>query len=68
MTASDSTPDFQRETRESYDAMAPAYVEFARGELAAKPLERALLSTFAGSRRPAVAACPWPTSAAERAA
>ncbi|MFI7286875.1 class I SAM-dependent methyltransferase [Streptomyces anulatus] len=47
MTASDSTPGFQRTTRDSYDAMAPAYVEFARGELAAKPLERALLSTFA---------------------
>ncbi|MFD7124576.1 MULTISPECIES: class I SAM-dependent methyltransferase [Streptomyces] len=47
VTASDSTPDFQRATRESYDTMAPAYVEFARGELAAKPLERALLSTFA---------------------
>lgn len=47
MTASGSTPDFQRATRESYDTMAPAYVEFARGELAAKPLERALLSTFA---------------------
>ncbi|MFD7383037.1 MULTISPECIES: class I SAM-dependent methyltransferase [Streptomyces] len=47
MTASDSTPDFQRATRDSYDTMAPAYVEFTRGELAAKPLERALLSTFA---------------------
>ncbi|MFH9265976.1 class I SAM-dependent methyltransferase [Streptomyces sp. NPDC017546] len=40
-------PDFLHTTRASYDAMAPAYVDFARGELAAKPLERALLSTFA---------------------
>ncbi|MFI1223095.1 MULTISPECIES: class I SAM-dependent methyltransferase [unclassified Streptomyces] len=40
-------PDFLHTTRTSYDAMAPAYVDFARGELAAKPLERALLSTFA---------------------
>lgn len=40
-------PDFLHATRASYDAMAPAYVDFARGELAAKPLERALLSTFA---------------------
>ncbi|MFD4234742.1 class I SAM-dependent methyltransferase [Streptomyces sp. NPDC058542] len=47
MTASDSTPDFQRATRDSYDTLAPAYVEFARGELAAKPLERALLGAFA---------------------
>ncbi|MGW7094500.1 class I SAM-dependent methyltransferase [Streptomyces sp. NPDC054874] len=47
MTASDSSPDFLHATRASYDTMAPAYVEFARGELAAKPLERALLSAFA---------------------
>ncbi|UZI29591.1 class I SAM-dependent methyltransferase [Streptomyces sp. VB1] len=40
-------PDFLNATRSSYDAMAPAYVDFARGELAAKPLERALLSAFA---------------------
>ncbi|MFJ9886035.1 class I SAM-dependent methyltransferase [Streptomyces sp. NPDC091287] len=40
-------PDFLNATRSSYDTMAPAYVEFARGELAAKPLERALLSAFA---------------------
>lgn len=67
MTASDSTPDFQRATRDSYDTMAPAYVEFARGELAAKPLERALLGTFAELAAVAAAACPWQTSAAERA-
>ncbi|MEU5282671.1 class I SAM-dependent methyltransferase [Streptomyces sp. CA-278952] len=42
-----SEPDFLNATRSSYDAMAPAYVDFARGELAAKPLERALLSAFA---------------------
>ncbi|WP_097935212.1 MULTISPECIES: class I SAM-dependent methyltransferase [unclassified Streptomyces] len=46
MTAPDPSPDFLHTTRTSYDTMAPAYVEFARGELAAKPLERALLSTF----------------------
>lgn len=47
MTAPDPSPDFLNATRASYDTMAPAYVDFARGELAAKPLERALLSTFA---------------------
>lgn len=50
MTASDPTgptPDFQRTTRDAYDAIAPAYVEFSRGELAAKPLERGLLAVFA---------------------
>ncbi|MCT6778249.1 methyltransferase domain-containing protein [Streptomyces sp. CS7] len=47
MTTPDLSPDFLHATRTSYDAMAPAYVDFARGELAAKPLERALLSTFA---------------------
>ncbi|MFD6585503.1 class I SAM-dependent methyltransferase [Streptomyces anulatus] len=47
MAAPDLSPDFLNATRASYDTMAPAYVEFARGELAAKPLERALLSTFA---------------------
>lgn len=47
MTISGPATDFQRATRDSYDALAPAYVEFARGELAAKPLERALLGTFA---------------------
>ncbi|MFJ9922152.1 class I SAM-dependent methyltransferase [Streptomyces rubiginosohelvolus] len=47
MTTPDLSPGFLHATRTSYDAMAPAYVDFARGELAAKPLERALLSTFA---------------------
>ncbi|WP_103512033.1 class I SAM-dependent methyltransferase [Streptomyces sp. SM13] len=47
MTISGPATDFQRATRDSYDALAPAYVEFARGELAAKPLESALLGTFA---------------------
>ncbi|MEU4178249.1 class I SAM-dependent methyltransferase [Streptomyces sp. NPDC026589] len=42
-----AVPDFLNATRSSYDAMAPGYVEFARGELAAKSLERALLGAFA---------------------
>lgn len=40
-------PEFLRDTRASYDAVAPAYVEFVRGELAARPLERAMLAAFA---------------------
>ncbi|MFI8353365.1 class I SAM-dependent methyltransferase [Streptomyces cyaneofuscatus] len=47
MTASGPSADFQRTTRDSYDAIAPAYADFSRGELAAKPLERGLLSVFA---------------------
>ncbi|MET4668398.1 class I SAM-dependent methyltransferase [Streptomyces sp. PvR018] len=47
MTASGPTADFQRTTRDSYDAIAPDYAEFSRGELAAKPLERGLLAVFA---------------------
>ncbi|MEV5580767.1 class I SAM-dependent methyltransferase [Streptomyces parvus] len=47
MTTPDLSPGFLRATRTSYDAMAPDYADFARGEPAAKPLERALLSTFA---------------------
>ncbi|MET9092975.1 class I SAM-dependent methyltransferase [Streptomyces cyaneofuscatus] len=47
MTASYPSADFQRTTRDSYDAIAPAYAELSRGELAAKPLERGLLSVFA---------------------
>ncbi|MFF2698594.1 class I SAM-dependent methyltransferase [Streptomyces cyaneofuscatus] len=47
MTASYPSADFQRTTRDSYDAIAPAYADFSRGELAAKPLERGLLSVFA---------------------
>ncbi|MFJ9638522.1 class I SAM-dependent methyltransferase [Streptomyces sp. NPDC101178] len=47
MTASGPPADFQRTTRDSYDAIAPAYAEFSRGELAAKPVERGVLATFA---------------------
>ncbi|RLV68590.1 methyltransferase [Streptomyces sp. CBMAI 2042] len=47
MTASYPSADFQRTTRDSYDTIAPAYADFSRGELAAKPLERGLLSVFA---------------------
>ncbi|MFJ9980656.1 class I SAM-dependent methyltransferase [Streptomyces cyaneofuscatus] len=47
MTASYPSADFQRTTRDAYDAIAPAYAEFSRGELAAKPLERGLLAVFA---------------------
>ncbi|MFG2277052.1 class I SAM-dependent methyltransferase [Streptomyces chartreusis] len=47
MTASGPSADFQCTTRDSYDAIAPAYAEFSRGELAAKPLERGVLAVFA---------------------
>ncbi|HEV2346978.1 MAG TPA: class I SAM-dependent methyltransferase [Actinocrinis sp.] len=40
-------PDFVRTTRASYDTIADGYAELVRGELAAKPLERALLAAFA---------------------
>jgi SAM-dependent methyltransferase len=40
-------PDFVRRTRESYDATADDYVRWIRGELAAKPYDRAVLSVFA---------------------
>jgi SAM-dependent methyltransferase len=40
-------PDFVTRTRESYDATADDYVEWIAGELAAKPLDRAMLSAFA---------------------
>ncbi|NGN68158.1 class I SAM-dependent methyltransferase [Streptomyces sp. A7024] len=40
-------PDFVSTTRASYDAIAGEYVDFARGELVAKPLERAALAAFA---------------------
>ncbi|GAA1906188.1 class I SAM-dependent methyltransferase [Streptomyces sodiiphilus] len=40
-------PDFLRTTRASYDAVAADYAERFRGELASKPLERALLAGFA---------------------
>ena len=40
-------PDFLRDTRTSYDAVAVAYAERFRDELAAKPLDRAMLASFA---------------------
>ncbi|MEV5599713.1 class I SAM-dependent methyltransferase [Streptomyces sp. NPDC052496] len=40
-------PDFLQDTRASYDAMADDYVAFTHGELAAKPMERAMLAGFA---------------------
>lgn len=40
-------PGFLRATRASYDALAEDYAEMVRGELAARPLERALLAAFA---------------------
>jgi hypothetical protein len=41
-------PDFLRSTRASYNAVATDYAERFRDELAAKPLDRALLAGFAG--------------------
>jgi SAM-dependent methyltransferase len=40
-------PDFLRDTRASYDAVAAEYAERLRDELAAKPLDRAMLAGFA---------------------
>ncbi len=40
-------PDFLRNTRASYDAVAVRYAEWLRDELAAKPLDRAILAAFA---------------------
>ena len=40
-------PDFLRDTRTSYDAIATAYAERLRNELAVKPLDRAMLAGFA---------------------
>ncbi|WP_433272844.1 methyltransferase domain-containing protein [Actinosynnema sp. CS-041913] len=40
-------PDFVRRTRSSYDALADDYAEWIRDELAAKPLDRAVLGGFA---------------------
>lgn len=40
-------PDFLRNTRASYDAVAVRYAEWLRDELAAKPLDRAILAGFA---------------------
>lgn len=40
-------PDYLRATRTSYDAMAVDYTDWIRGELAVKPLDRAMLAGFA---------------------
>jgi SAM-dependent methyltransferase len=40
-------PDFVRSTRASYDAVAAGYAERFRDELAARPLDRAMLAAFA---------------------
>lgn len=40
-------PDFLRNTRASYDAVAAAYADWLRDELAAKPFDRAILAVFA---------------------
>lgn len=40
-------PEFLRATRASYDAVADGYGERFSGELAAKPLDRAMLAAFA---------------------
>ncbi|NIJ12109.1 SAM-dependent methyltransferase [Saccharomonospora amisosensis] len=40
-------PQFLRDTRASYDTMAEDYAEWARPELAARPLDRAMLGGFA---------------------
>ena len=40
-------PDFLRDTRTSYDAIATVYAERFRDELAARPLDRAMLAGFA---------------------
>jgi SAM-dependent methyltransferase len=40
-------PEFLRSTRASYDAVAADYAERFRDELAAKPLDRAMLAAFA---------------------
>jgi SAM-dependent methyltransferase len=40
-------PSFLRDTRSAYDSVAAAYAERFRGELAGKPLDRALFAAFA---------------------
>jgi SAM-dependent methyltransferase len=42
-----SEPDFARDTRSSYDALAADYAERFRHELADRPLDRAMLAAFA---------------------
>ncbi|SCG69008.1 class I SAM-dependent DNA methyltransferase [Micromonospora halophytica] len=46
-----TAPDFLTTTRASYDTMAADYTGFVAGELAARPLERALLAAFAETVR-----------------
>jgi SAM-dependent methyltransferase len=48
-------PDFVRSTRASYDAVAADYAERFRDELAARPLDRAMLAAFAGHVQDAAA-------------
>lgn len=50
-------PEFVRATRASYDAVAADYARWVAGELAARPLDRAMLAGFAelvrsGGNRP----------------
>ncbi|MCX4473757.1 hypothetical protein OOK41_26210 [Micromonospora sp. NBC_01655] len=40
-------PDWLRETRAAYDTVAVDYARLVHGELATKPLARAMLATFA---------------------
>jgi hypothetical protein len=40
-------PSFLRDTRSAYDSVAAAYAERFQGELAGKPLDRALFAAFA---------------------
>ena len=61
-------PGFVRRTRWSYDAGADDFAAWIREELAAKPLDRAVLSGFAELARHEGGAAPWPMSDAGRAA
>jgi SAM-dependent methyltransferase len=47
ITGTDGERDHQRRVRVSYDAVTDAYVERVHGELAHKPLDRAVLAAFA---------------------
>ncbi|MFE9660099.1 hypothetical protein [Streptomyces sp. NPDC005955] len=60
-------PDFLHATRTSYDTLAVDYEARARGELDAKPMERALLGLFAEQVSAAPRRCPCWTWAAARA-
>lgn len=48
-----SEPDFVRATRASYDTIAAHYARWIRGELAVRPLDRAVLTAFAELVQPA---------------